>query len=140
MIGEDVLVVFEVLPQLLVRRAFQPVLEFLQRMLAIELIRCAGVVVRQRQVGRVMRFDAERDADQLRGHPVEAGGFGVDAHQRRGHQLVQPGIELGIGEDGFVVGGVVDGRRHYSLRLARERARRGGYSLCEPCPHPNLPA
>ena len=64
-VGEDVLVVFEVLPELFVRGAFQPGLEFVQRMLAVELLRCAGVVVRQRQVGGMVRLDGEGDAHQL---------------------------------------------------------------------------
>jgi len=41
-VGEYMFVVFEVLPQLFVRRAFQPVLEFFQRMFAAELIRRTG--------------------------------------------------------------------------------------------------
>ncbi len=50
-------------------------------MLAVELIRRTGVMMRQRQIGGLMRFDAERHADQLRCHRVEAGGFGVYADQ-----------------------------------------------------------
>ncbi len=42
-VGEDVQVVFEVLPELLVPRAFQPRLEFLQSVVAPELIRRAGI-------------------------------------------------------------------------------------------------
>ncbi len=59
--------------------------------------------MRQRQVGGVVRDDRERDADQLRVHHVEAGSLGIHADQFGGEQFFQPGVELGVGEDGFVV-------------------------------------
>ena len=55
-IGEDMHVVFEVLPELVVLRAFQPVLEFGERVCAIELIRRTGIDVRQRQIGGLVRL------------------------------------------------------------------------------------
>jgi len=72
-------------------------LSFLQRVLSVELIRCAGVVVSEREVGCVMRFDGEGDADQLRDQGIEAGGFGVDAGEFGAGDFLQPGVELGFG-------------------------------------------
>ncbi len=60
-VGEDVLVVFEILSELLVLRTFQPVFEFLQRMLATELIRCTGIVMRQWQVGCLMNVSMQKE-------------------------------------------------------------------------------
>jgi hypothetical protein len=50
---------FEVLADLIVLRAFQPGFEFLQCGVAVHLIRRAGIHMRQRQIGRIVRCDRE---------------------------------------------------------------------------------
>ena len=136
-VGEDVLVVFEVLTELFVLRAFQPVFQFLQRMFARQLVRRAGIAVRERQVGGLVRLDRKRDADQLRRHDVQAGGFGVDADQLGAGDLFQPRIELGIGEYGFVFAAGIEqvaavrriGNRPYRLYAYAFAGCRSGRAL-----------
>ena len=90
MIGENVSIVFEVLPEFLVLHALQPALQFLQSRVAFELVGCAGIDVRQRQICRLVRRDGERDTDQLRVHHIQAGGLGIDTHQPGCEQFFQP--------------------------------------------------
>ena len=104
-VGEDVLIVFEVLPELFVRCTFKPGFEFLQSVFAIQVIRCAGIMVCERQIGGMVCLDGERHADQLRIQRIETGRFGVHANEVGLRKFFQPGIELGVGENGFVFTG-----------------------------------
>ncbi|MNZ86966.1 hypothetical protein D3C78_1058120 [compost metagenome] len=51
-----------------------------------------------------MGLHSERQANQLRLLRIQASGLGVEGEQRRSTQLVQPGVETGLIEDGFVLG------------------------------------
>jgi hypothetical protein len=74
-----------------------------QHCLAVQLGRRAFIIVGQRHVGRLIGLDGERQADQLRLLRVQAGGFGVEGEQRCLAQLLQPGVETRLVEDGFVL-------------------------------------
>jgi len=60
--------------------------------------------VRQRDVAGQARLGTEGQADDFRAHLVERIGFGVQRHQLRRFDALQPGFELVPGEDGVVVG------------------------------------
>ena len=103
-VGEDVLVVFEVLADLGVLRRFEPRLQTCEYIGRVQLGGRARIVVRQRQVSRFSRGDGERDADQPRGEGVEAGRFGVERGERRGFDLRQPDGESRCVDDRRVIG------------------------------------
>ncbi len=83
-VGEHVHVEFQMLPELGVRRILQQRPQRLEHARALELRGRAGIVVRQRHIGRMARLDAEGDADDLRAHVVEAGGLGIEREQLGG--------------------------------------------------------
>src|SRR5450756_2217471 len=86
-------------------------LELMQGMRAIELIRRAGIDMRQRQIGCMVRRDSERHADQLRVHHIQSGGFGIHADQFGGEYFFQPCVELRFGQYRFIVRAVGAGGR-----------------------------
>ena len=92
-VGEDVAVVFEMLAQLLFRRVFQPRFELGQHLVARQLRGRTWVVVRERNVGGLARFDAEADAHDLGAHLVDGGRFGIHRRQLRSFNFGQPGVE-----------------------------------------------
>ena len=102
-IGEHVLVVLEVLPELRGMPVLEPWPEPRQDFVEVELLRRASVAMRERQIGGVPGLDRERDADQPRLQRVETGRFGVDRYQRGGGELLQPLVELVDAQDRFVV-------------------------------------
>ena len=102
-VGQHVAVVLEVLADLGVV-GFEPALQPRQRLVEGQLVRRAGVAVRQRDVAGVAGLGAQRDADQLGGHGVEAGGLGVDGDGFILRDAGQPVFKLGSGEDAFVGG------------------------------------
>ncbi len=106
-VGKNMAVVLEVLADDFGHRVFQQRLEPGQRGIAVQLLGCAGVVVRQRHIGGHAGFGGKRDADQFGLHGIEAGGFGVERIGGRGVQFGDPGVECGFGQDGFVVGAMV---------------------------------
>ena len=79
-VGEHVGVEFHVLADLAAVGALEPGLEQAERGVDRELRRCAGVVVRERQVDRLVT-EGEGEADQARGQRIFAGGDGVDADE-----------------------------------------------------------
>ena len=80
-ISEYVHIVFQVLADFFDGFVFQNRLEFRQSFSKAQLVRRAEVIVPQRYVGGFARLDRKRDADDLRHHRVERGGFGVHANQ-----------------------------------------------------------
>ena len=101
-IGEHVLIVLEILAELRSVRILEPGPQQSERALHAELLRRAGIVVRERQIRRPPRLDAKGHAHQLRGQRVEAGGLGVERGQRGGSYHSQP-----LGHFLFVEYGVV---------------------------------
>jgi hypothetical protein len=102
MVGEHVLVVLEVLADLGCWFGFQPGLQARQRFVAGQLRRRAGVVMGERQVGRLARRDRQREADEASGEGIEAGRFGIERGQRTALDLLQPALEGGPVEDRLV--------------------------------------
>jgi hypothetical protein len=96
-------VVFQVLAAFGLAGVFQPGLEFGQHVIQRQLLRYTGIVVAQRQVGCLARLQGKADADNARLHLVQAGGFGVQRHQRTAAQLVQPALQCGIVQNGVVM-------------------------------------
>ena len=92
-VGEDVPVVLDVLTQLLLRAVFEPRLELGEHLFAVELQRCVVVVVRDRDIGRLARFHAEAQADDLGAHFIERCRLGVDCDQLCRLDLGEPGVE-----------------------------------------------
>ena len=110
-VSQNVDVVLGVLPDLGLGRVFQQRLQGQQHGLAVQLGRRAFIIVGQGHIGCFMWLDGERQANQLRLLGVQAGGLGVEGEQRRLAQLLQPGIETGLVEDGFVLGFSLGGWR-----------------------------
>ena len=92
-IGKNVFVVFEVLPNLGVFRRFQPGFQTRQGLRAIQLCRCTGVIVGERQVSCLANSYGERDADDARRKRIKAGSFGVHRSERCGFDLLQPKVK-----------------------------------------------
>lgn len=80
-VGQYVDVVLGVLPDLGFIRVFQDWLERAQYRIAIQLRRYTHVRMGQRNVGRFIWLDGERNSDQLRLLSIEAGGFGIECNQ-----------------------------------------------------------
>ena len=78
---QHVCVVLQVMADLPALRVLEQRLQPRERRRPVELVRRAGVVVRERQVGGLAGLDAERDADDLGFHVVEAGGLGVEGEE-----------------------------------------------------------
>ncbi len=72
---------------------FQQRTQFFQHRVPLELRRRSRVVVRQRHVGRLAFRHRERDADDARGHVIQAGGLGVEGELAGRLEHVQPGRE-----------------------------------------------
>ena len=62
-VREHVRVVLHVLPELRLAGVLEPGLQPRERRIEVELVRCARVAVRERQVGGLVRRDREREAD-----------------------------------------------------------------------------
>ncbi|MCY1350547.1 hypothetical protein D9M69_367830 [compost metagenome] len=110
-VGQDVHVVLGVLADLGPGRVFQQRLERLEHGVAVQLLGHAHVAVGQRHVGGLTGLHREGHSHNLRLLRVDAGGLGVEGEQRRGFQLLQPGIELRLFQYGFVAGLGLGGRR-----------------------------
>ena len=102
-IQEHVGVVLEVVTELGAARILENRLQRRQHARAVELLRRAGVDVAQRHVGSRAWHDAERHADDLGAHVLEAGGLGVEGEQLRLAQCAEPALEIFPATDGFVV-------------------------------------
>ncbi|MCY1511959.1 hypothetical protein D9M68_464030 [compost metagenome] len=94
MVGKHVAVVLDVLAELLLVGVLEPGLEPGEHLVDGQLRGRVGVVVRERNVGRFARRDAEADAHDLRDHFVERGGLGVDGREFGGLEFGEPGVEL----------------------------------------------
>ncbi len=103
MVGEDVHVVLEVLAELGLGRIFQPGAHLFQHVFALELVRRAGIAVRQRNVGALARFDRQRNAHHLRRHRIERRRFGIDRRQCGSVDQRQPCVQLRVGENRLVL-------------------------------------
>ncbi len=120
-VGEHLRVVLEMLADLPALGTLQPGLQLRQHLVARQLLGRVGAAMRDRDVGRAAGLGRQRDADDLRNHRIERGGFGVEGGQLGRLDLRQPGVELRPGLHGLVVALDGGGRRH---RLGRRFARR----------------
>ena len=102
-IGEHVHVEFHVRADLGVARVLEQRAQRGEHALALELLRRAGIAVRQRHVRAAPGLGAERDADDLCPHVIEPGGLGIEGEQRRARQALEPSEELGPVVDQRVV-------------------------------------
>ena len=59
--------------------------------------------MRQRQIGCLLRRNGERNADQLRVHHIQSGGFSIHTDQFCGEYFFQPRVEMRFGQYRFVV-------------------------------------
>ncbi len=92
-IREHVLVVLHVLPELLPQRVGEPGREPRERRVERQLVGHSGVAVRERDVAREPGLDGERQPDDLRLHRVEAGRFGIEAHEWSARDRLHPALE-----------------------------------------------
>ena len=102
-VRQDVDVVLGVLAELGYRGVLEDRLQRFEDGIAIKLLWRAGIVVCQRDIAGLARLHCEAEADDVGQHRVDAGGFGVEGDQFRAAQLVQPGIESGLGGDQLVL-------------------------------------
>ena len=103
MVGQDVLVVLEVLSHLAPVRVFQQGFQPLQCGIAVKLLGRSHVIVGQRQVGRLAGFDREGHTHNFGIAVAEAGGLGIEGEQLGGFQPGEPAVQLGLRQEGFVV-------------------------------------
>ena len=108
-VGKHMAVVFDVLAQLGVQRAFQPGFEHRQHVFTWQLLRRAGVAVRQRNIGRLARHHAQADAHNLGAHFVQGRGLGVHGHQVGGLHPREPALQRVQGAHRLVVRGAQRG-------------------------------
>jgi len=101
-IGQHMGVVFQVLADLGVLGTFQQRLEAGQHGGAVELVRHAGVAVRERDVDRLAGLDGEGDADDLRLHGVEAGGLGIEGDQLGLFEALEPVAQGPLVQNGAI--------------------------------------
>ncbi|MCY1284699.1 hypothetical protein D9M70_336140 [compost metagenome] len=134
-VGQHVHVVLGVLAELGLGRVLEDRLERPQHGVAVELRRHAHIGVGDRHVGGLAGFDGEGHADHLGLLGVEAGGLGVEGDQFGAAQLVQPGVEARLVEDGLVA---VLRRRRRGVVEQVGIARRGGRGLAQHLVEPAL--
>ncbi len=102
-IQQDVGVVFQVMSDLAALGILEYRAQHGERLLAIQLIGGAGIVVLERQIGRDSRCGAERYADDLGFHVIQIGRFGVERKQLALVQHREPALQVAPLHDGFVV-------------------------------------
>ena len=102
-IGQNVRIVLQVMAELGLGGVFQNRLELGQYLVAIQLMRRAGVIVAQRHIGGFACGDGEGHADETRLHVIQAVGFRIEGDERRGFQFLQPCLEHLLGHDHGVV-------------------------------------
>ena len=100
--GEHAHVVLQVLADFLEVVVFENRFQCIEDKLLVELVWSARVVVAEGNVGGLARFHCHAHAHQFCLHVVEAGGFGIEGKHVCVLECVNPGIEGGFIEDGFV--------------------------------------
>ena len=105
--------------------AFQQRFHARQGVVEWQLLRHAGIVVRQRQICGFTAVSGEGHPDDACGKRVEAGGFRDEADQRGIRDLVEPALQGFFGQDGFVVAGL-DHAAQLQPHLQRGRVRLAG--------------
>ena len=99
--GQHAHVVLQVLADFLDRVVFQQRFEGIHDELLVELVRGAGVVVAEGDVGSLV-VHGHAEAHQFRVHVVEAGGFGVEGKLASAFQFVDPLVQLRLGVDDVI--------------------------------------
>ncbi len=130
-VGQHVGIVLQMLAELGQLRILQQRLQRREHPRARQLFGRAGIVVRERHIGGDTGLDAERDADDLGIHVVQARGLGVEGEQRRAAQAREPAFKLLPAHDGFVVraGGLAARHRPSTgaaTTVPQRAGRRGG--------------
>src|SRR5476651_816844 len=80
-----------------------PRLECGEHPAAIELLRCARIIMTERHVSRLPWSYRERQAHDLRTHVVQAVGLGIEGHERRRGEPGKPGIKGLLRQDLVIV-------------------------------------
>jgi hypothetical protein len=117
-IQQNVLVELDVLSDLLVRIAREPIGELCKHAIAIELVRRPGVAVRDGDVAGATRLDRQRDAHDLSSHRIEARRFGIERGQLGRLDGGEPARERRVIADNFII------RWERRLRLCGRFGRR----------------
>ena len=100
MVGENVLVVFHILADFAQLRVFQ---KRLQAAFNIRPIQLFGKCVGNGDIGCIARAKGNTDADHLRLHRFERGGFGVQPDDAAVRQAFDKGGQLLAGGNGLIV-------------------------------------
>ena len=132
-IQEDVGVVLQMMPNLR-RGALEPRFEPREHGVAVQLVGCAGVAVRERNVRGLAGRDGQRDADELGAHVGQARRLGVERDERRGGDALAPALERCHRDDGLVAAGR-PGERLRLRALKAPRRRSGGGHRCVAIAH-----
>ena len=123
-------VIFEIVADLQHRIVGEQSAEPRERVLHRNLVRLfgehVGAAVAERDVTGLARRGRQADPDQIAGHAVEAGGFGVDRDDMRRARLRDPAVERVEAGHTFIGGAVDRGHR----RQHRGRRRGGGGRRC----------
>ncbi len=101
--GENMGVVFQVMPDLAAVVIFEPGPELRQHLVARQLVRCPGVIVAERDIACIALGDGKREADNGGAHVIQAVRLGIEGDQVCLADLLQPGIERLPVEHGLVL-------------------------------------
>ena len=101
-VREHAHVVLEVVADLAPVRILEEGAQRAQHPALVELVRSAGIAVRERHVRPFTGRDRESDSDHPRVHVVEAGGFGVEGEGLGGGDPVHPPVEGLLGQHRLV--------------------------------------
>ena len=116
-VAQHVRVIFQVMAQFAATLVLEQRLQQLQHLGAVQLIRRAGIGVRERHVGRRAGLDRERHADDLGLHVIERRRFRVEGEDVCGAQCLEPAVEVFPFEHELVVAARRRARDRKSTRL-----------------------
>ena len=117
-VGQHVLVVFEVLAELGFLRVFQQRFQLVQHCFPVQLFRGAHIIVAKWHVGSLAGLNGKGHTNDIGVHITQAGGLGIKGEQRCLVEAINPGIQLCLighycvcflfaGRIGAVVDGIV---------------------------------
>jgi hypothetical protein len=102
-VGQHMRVELKMMAELGLGHILEHRLQCRQRLVAIELVRRAGIVVSERYVRSFAGRNRERHSDDLRAHIVQAVGLGVERNERRSGKFLEPHLQFLFRHDLVVV-------------------------------------
>ena len=127
--GKHVGVVLEVVADLFLLRIFEPRPELFEHLVTRQLLGCARVIVRDRDVRGLAGFHRQRHADDFGLHVVEARRLGVDRDEPGLADFLEPLVERLPVQHGFIVAGLSGFRFRRCIRVAELAEQRAQFEM-----------